>query len=80
MYILELTLEAYEALSEHVPNYSILVSVWRDVIVIFDDGEKATALKLACDEAQIEVLLALAHSHYPPALSAIQEAINRSRS
>jgi hypothetical protein len=79
MYTVELTLEAYKALSKYLPEYSILIPVWRDAMIVFDGEEKPKGMTLRCDETQIEAMLCMAHLECPAALPAIQHAIDRLR-
>lgn len=79
MYIVELAPKAFKALSEYLPEYSILIPVWRDFRIVMADG-KTKAMVLSCDEKQVEAMLCMANVHYPAATPMIQETIDRSRS
>lgn len=79
MYIVELTPEAYKALSEYLATIPSLIVAWRDAHMVFGENQETpSVMRLSCDEEQVEALLCLATLHYPAALPMMQKALDRS--
>jgi hypothetical protein len=80
MYIsVKLSLEAFKVLGESLPEYYILLPVWRHATFVRRDAGEPIAVVLSCNEKQIEAMLRIATLHYPAALPMIQTAIVHAR-
>jgi hypothetical protein len=59
-----------------LPEYPILIPVWREVTFAWRATGEPMAVVLSCDEKQLEALLCMASLHCPEALPMIQKALD----